>query len=87
MKRRNITRVSIPSRWGGLYDTAKTGVAEFRIGAGPCGKVVTEITVEWAESPDRLTVCQHYSDGGSKDFIYMVKDLTGRVKVSYEALA
>lgn len=78
-----VTSVSIPSKWGGLYDSAKEGIAKFRVGEGPCGKVVTRITVTWKSEPDRLIVCQYYEGGSSKDFIYMVRDLTGRVKIAY----
>lgn len=78
-----ITRVTVPSKWGGLYDTAKTANAEFRLGDGPCGKTVTKLFVRWDGDPDRFTVRQHYEDNTWKDFIYLASDLTGRVKISY----
>lgn len=84
MSSKTITSVSIPSKWGGLYDSEKEGVALFRVGSGPCGKVVTRITAVWKSNPDRLIVCQYYQGGGSKDFIYMARDLTGRVKIAYQ---
>jgi hypothetical protein len=80
---RVITQVSIPSKWGGLYDTASSGKAEFRLGKGPCLKVVTKLTVTWYGAPDRIIVRQDYEEGPSKDFIYLVKDLTGRIEVTY----
>jgi hypothetical protein len=85
MNRRSrvVSRVIIPSKWGGLYDTEKAGEALFRLGPGPCGKVVSKLAVTWHGAPDRLVVRQDYTDGPSKDFIYLVKDLTGRVEVSY----
>lgn len=80
---RIITRITIPSVWGGLYDTEKSGVAEFRLGQGPCGKIVTKLSAVWQSSPDRLMVRQEYEDAPSKDFIYLVRDLTGRVEITY----
>jgi hypothetical protein len=80
---RIVTRVTIPSKWGGLYDTEKTGLAEFRLGKGPCGKVVTKLVATWHGAPDRLVIRQDYENQPSKDFIYLVKDLTGRVEITY----
>ena len=84
MPSKTIVSVSIPSKWGGLYDSAKEGVALFRTGEGPCGKTVTRITVDWKTGPDRLIVRQFYETGDCKDFVYMIKDLTGRVKIAYK---
>jgi hypothetical protein len=80
---RIVERVTIPCKWGGLYDTEKTGTALFRLGDGPCGKVVTKLSVTWHGAPDRLVIRQDYANQPSKDFIYLVKDLTGRVEVTY----
>jgi hypothetical protein len=80
---RVVERVVIPSKWGGLYDSEKAGDALFRLGKGPCGKVVTKLTATWLGAPDRLVIRQDYETGPSKDFIYLVKDMTGRVEVTY----
>jgi hypothetical protein len=81
---RIVSRVTVPSKWGGLFDTEKAGEALFRLGKGPCGKVVTKLTVTWLGAPDRLVIRQDYEDyAPSKDFIYLAKDLTGRVEVTY----
>lgn len=80
---RIIEKVTIPSKWGGLYDTEKTGTALFRLGQGPCDKVVTKLSVTWHGAPDRLVIRQDYEKEPSKDFIYLVRDLTGRVEVTY----
>jgi hypothetical protein len=79
-----VERVIIPSKWGGLYDTEKTGEALFRLGQGPCGKVVSKLTVTWYGAPDRLVIRQDYEgDHPAKDFIYLARDITGRVEVTH----
>jgi hypothetical protein len=79
---RSITRVTVPSKWGGEFDTEKTGRAEFRLGDGPCGRHVTNLRVTWSSNPDRIVVRQRYREGDTKDFIYLVRDITGRVQVT-----
>jgi hypothetical protein len=78
---REVQLVKFPSRWRSKYDTNNTGVAEFKLGLGPCGLTVTKLRVRWAGT--LLVITQYYSRGGSKDFIYRDRDITGRVEIEY----
>lgn len=69
-----VIRIRIPARWDG-----GEGVADFKLGLGPCGQVVERI--ECREGEHFLTVIQH-TDKETKTFSYPYTTLTGRVEVT-----
>lgn len=76
-----ITLIKFPSTWKCKYDTDNTGIAEFKLGLGPCGLTVTKLHYRYNAAA--LQVRQYYTDGTCKDFIYNWTDITGRVEVEY----
>lgn len=54
-----------------LFDTV------FILGLGPCGKVVSKLSMSRDEK--FLTIKQTHADGTSKDFIYKLEDIIGRI--------
>ncbi len=55
--------------------------AEFGLGLGPCGKVVTRLDAHQTENT--FTISQMHEDGTIKDFIYQMSDIAGRIVVEY----
>lgn len=79
-----IQSVKFPSRWRSKYDLEGTGIAEFKLGPGPCGLTVTRIFAWWSANGSLFTVRQHCADGYEfKDFTYRASDITGRVEIEY----
>lgn len=88
-----ITRIRIPARWQEPDEMASTGVyrrmtersdvADFKLGLGPCGKVV--ISLDCKLNSDYVMVCQITDDGEQKDFYYPIATVTGRVEITENA--
>lgn len=72
-----LKRIRIPARWAN-HDSA---VADFKLGLGPCGKVVTLLRVNYCDN--FVTVQQITDDGEWRFFRYHYTQLTGRIKETY----
>lgn len=79
-----ISLVRVPAKWEYCYSESykpvyNVAVAEFKLGLGPCGKVVRSIyaTIDAAG----VRVIQHCEDGERKTFFYPMHTLTGRVEI------
>lgn len=75
-----ITRIRIPADFRVDDTRTRTAVADFRLGVGPCGKVVTELGITY--DSDDVSVTQRCK-GEIKVFSYPRSTLTGRVEVTY----
>jgi hypothetical protein len=79
-----IVKIRVPARYdngGGNIFT----VAEFKLGRGPCGKVVASLRCGWEGGrQDIFWVHQMHVDGTEKMFYYRNADLIGRVEVENE---
>jgi len=78
-----ITRISIPATWNDKYGISRDGHAEFRLGAGPCGKFVMELHLA-EDTSSGVKLSQVCSDGTTQTFFYPTATLTGRVQVDAE---
>jgi len=81
-----ITKIRVPAQWRvpsehKEYET-RLATAEFSLGIGPCGKVVTMLEIEMSD--ELVNIGQHHEDGSCKNFVYRVCDLTGRVEIEYD---
>jgi hypothetical protein len=70
-----LTRIRIPTNWAGGT------VADFKLGLGPCGKVVKTLTVDYL--PYGAVVQQLCDDGEMKRFVYPWSQITGRIEETY----
>lgn len=52
---------------------------DFKLGLGPCGKVVTRLEVEFRDT--LMGITQTHEDGSTKEFIYQVGDIAGRIVI------
>lgn len=50
---------------------------DFKLGLGPCGKVVKELYL--VHSDAIATITQVHDDGTAKEFIYQMNDIAGRI--------
>lgn len=78
-----IARVRFPASWRDGAGGQHCGLADFRLGKGPCGLTVDTLSVRLAEGC--LTIEQTHVDGPPKTFIYPLDQLTGRVEVEHVA--
>jgi hypothetical protein len=72
-----LKRIRIPARWA----NNPSAVADFKLGLGPCGKVVEALFVAYDDNfviVTQKTVC-----GEVKIFRYHFSQLTGRVEETY----
>ena len=81
-----ISQIKIPARWwdeGNEIFMAgwKKKTAVFNLGLGPCGKTVETLEIHYDDT--FVTVTQICSDTEKKVFMYRVKDLIGRIEVTY----
>lgn len=67
--------IKIPAKWD-----KGNAVAIFKLGLGPCGKVVKRLT---------YSICDHYfhvnqetDDGEHKSFLYPHHTITGRIEIT-----
>lgn len=77
-----VQRIRIPSHWriSRSPQLTASGVADFCLGIGPCGKNVVHLDCKL--SPDYVMVIQVTDDGESKDFYYPIATITGRVEIT-----
>lgn len=66
----------------GMVLNHKVVPVDFKLGLGPCGKVVDALGV--TESVACLTIHQTHTDGTSKSFLYQWDDICGRVQLEFE---
>lgn len=71
-----MRNIRIPSTWA---DGA--AVSEFKLGLGPCGKIVEKLSA-WTHE-GFYVVEQQTTDGEIKRFLYPLHTLTGRVIETY----
>ncbi len=84
--RRWTSRVRVPATWHDAYlHVPANGVADFQLGEGPCGLIVTEIYCGWAEQGKNYYVSQKCSNGERKTFTYRREDITGRIEETTES--
>ncbi|WOL25677.1 hypothetical protein [Pectobacterium phage PcaP1EGY] len=55
----------------------------FKLGLGPCGKVVTRLEFFNNFDKGRSVVTQYHSDGTKKEFTYLQTDIVGRVEIAH----
>lgn len=79
---RQVARV-IGKPWSGAKQEVEWVFArvDFQLGLGPCGKVVKDLAAYQTENT--FTISQTHEDGTSKDFIYQMSDIAGRIVVEY----
>ncbi len=78
-----ITSIKFPVRfWDFCLKQDVTLGAEFKLGPGPCGKVVTQLAVAKGSGPF-LQILQFHSDDTHKAFLYRREDLRGRIEIEY----
>jgi hypothetical protein len=80
LARTEISRITVPSQWY-QGDTLRRETAEFKLGLGPCGKVVDRLTIEFGR--DYVHIFQRTTDGAHARFSYRRADITGRVTTEY----
>lgn len=74
-----VTSIKVPARWrqDGRF---VHGVAEFKLGKGPCGLTVSSLSYTIRDGV--LTIDQRHTEGGPKAFVYPLDHLTGRIEVT-----
>ena len=72
-----LVRVKIPAVWFG-----GTAPADFKLGLGPCGKVVTSLAIDY--DANFVILEQVHADNTYKIFRYRICDLVGRIEEEYE---
>lgn len=78
-----MKRIRIPSTWreAGGFNRPRCAVADFQLGLGPCGKVVTALNGYIRN--DCYCVDQICDDGERKIFRYPLHTITGRIEETY----
>lgn len=76
-----VTRIRIPAEFRVSASQTRTEVADFKLGKGPCGKVVTGLEMDCQAA--FVEVIQCHADGTGKSFHYPNHTLTGRIEVTY----
>ena len=83
-----ITQIKFINRYPVIRHDIKIGgqkaewlftTVDFKLGLGPCGKVVIDLDVRLEEGC--LTIIQTHDDRTSKTFIYQLSDIAGRICV------
>lgn len=76
-----VASIRFPARFDdGFGDVVR--IAHFKLGKGPCGKVVADLAVEFGKLSLRIT--QSHADGTVIDFLYFYSQLTGRIEIRYD---
>ncbi len=76
-----ITLLRIPARYEIDAAGERIGVAEFRLGPGPCGRTVRALRI--TDGAASLTVIQEHDDGTVVAFTYLHQHITGRIEATY----
>ena len=76
-----ITRIRIPSKWRLPTAGEQYGVADFQLGLGSCGLIVTYLQCDYNVHGDFL-VYQECSNNETKTFHYRREDITGRIEIT-----
>ncbi len=82
-----ITKIRVPAKWRVPSDMQRIeyetfATAEFSLGFGPCGKEVISLEIEVHDK--FVNVTQIHADETSKNFLYRIEDLTGRVEIEHD---
>lgn len=82
-----VVRIRIPSQWvippdARYFKRDAYATADFKLGLGPCGKVVQHLSLRIREGVAMVT--QTHSDGTYKVFYYPLHQVTGRIEEEYE---
>ena len=75
----SITSVRFPARYFDDMARETTRITHFKLGLGPCGKVVESIDVD--AGFNTLTIVQNCTDGERKIFVYPLHTIMGRVEI------
>lgn len=73
------TRIRIPAFYRDKNGTKVHHIADFQLGLGPCGKVVTCLSLD--QEDDVVRVIQCHDDSTAKVFSYLKAHITGRIEV------
>lgn len=76
-----ITRIRVTAAWHDAERGDMVAVADFTLGLGKCGKVVTHLTADM--DGDWLAIGQTTEDGEVKAFLYHASTLRGRAEITY----
>lgn len=70
-----------------VYEDLGTDIPKchtFKLGLGPCGKVVTSLMVNDAYEGQYLRIIQVTEDGERKVFTYRFSQIAGRIDITYD---
>lgn len=79
-----ITRIRIPSEWRDDNGKQHIRIADFTLGLGSCGKVVTGLRYHMNDMGNMMTITQVTEDGEHKHFSYPGHLLTGRIEITQQ---
>lgn len=71
-----------------IYEDLSTDIPKchtFKLGLGPCGKVVTSLTVSDPYEGTHLRIVQVTEDGERKVFTYRYSQVAGRLDITYDS--
>lgn len=74
------SRIRVPAEWRDATGRQHFGIADFQLGYGSCGKVVSRLEIEVSEAG--VLVNQYTECGEEKQFFYPARTLTGRVETT-----
>ncbi len=77
---KSVTLIRVPSHYT-IDKRPIFALAEFRLGHGPCGRVVTSLRIEYRSA--FVLVIQRHDDGTTVEFAYPIVSLTGRIEVRH----
>ena len=80
-----ITNTKFPCVWqppnspADTFPMPRSAIVEFKLGMGPCGKLVTDLEIETGEG--FVNIGQRYDDGSATSFAYQLHQVVGRIEV------
>ncbi|MBB3910131.1 hypothetical protein [Sphingomonas desiccabilis] len=74
----SATRIRFPTMWANGAGGEACGIADFKLGKGPCGLTVSRLDYEVADGC--LHILQQHADGPPKRFVYPLTTITGRIE-------
>ena len=77
-----IKRIRFPAEWRDDKGRQHQRIADFKLGLGSCGKIVTNLDAEINEMGTVFEITQETNDFEIMTFVYPIHTILGRIEIT-----